>query len=678
MLRAAVAAALNLAPAIAAQPPQQSEIPATASRAGAAAPAPRLTDGRPNLLLLTLDTTRADELAPWGSGGVAPNLDRLAGESLVAAVARAPAPLTLPSHTSMMTGLFPFAHGVRDNDLYHLSPKATTVAQLLHAAGWRTEAVVAATVLRAGSGLDLGFDHYDDLRYRRARNLAIEAERPANQVTDAALARLAVVDAPPDPRPWFLWVHYFDAHYPYAAPDGPPASAGRRAAYEAEIRFMDREIGRLIDSLKASGALARTWIVVCGDHGEGLGLQQELTHAYLCEEGTLRVPLFVRRPDGALRGTLEMAASTADVGPTLLGVAGLKFTADVHGRDLLAAFERQQRGGADAAADEDRALWFESWAGYHQFRWARLEGVIVGHFKYVRNVNDELFDLAAEPPATFVECERHDLSKERPEIVRALTRRFTLLQQEPVARLDSAAPTLAPAEAARLRELGYLARMVGEDDERDRGALDPRAHYHSYLELDLATTQAQQGNFAESVAALTKLAADYPKNPGFREFLGKVCFEARRSADAKRAFEEALALDPDLVSANFYLGVLARQSGDAVNARRLFERTLALAPGHLEARLQLRALRDVEREPAALLDDCLEVLAICDEMGDADAATIAASTLDEWLVKLLGRVAKSPDRAAIVGSARAHVRADPGPFLRRATELLDAELTRAH
>jgi len=157
-------------------------------------------EARPNLLLITLDTTRADAIAPWGAGGVAPNLDALAAESLVAAVAHAPAPLTLPSHTSMMTGLFPFAHGVRDNDLYRLSPKATTVAALLREGGWRTEAVVASTVLRATSGLDLGFEKYDDLRLRRARNLAVEAERPANEITDRALARLAVAD----PRLWFL------------------------------------------------------------------------------------------------------------------------------------------------------------------------------------------------------------------------------------------------------------------------------------------------------------------------------------------------------------------------------------------------------------------------------------------------------------------------------------------
>lgn len=663
MLRAAVAAALCLAPALAAQQTNPGE--------GAA-------DARPNLLLLTLDTTRADEIAPWGAGGVAPNLDRLASESLVAALARAPVPLTLPSHTSMMTGLFPFAHGVRDNDLYRLSPRACTVAQLLREAGWRTEAVVGASVLRAGSGLDLGFERYDDLRLRRARNQATEAERPADQVTDVALARLAVGD----PRPWFLWVHYYDPHYPYAAPGGPPPSAGPRARYEAEVRFMDREIGRLLDSLRASGALARTWIVVCGDHGEGLGIQQELTHAYLCEEGTLRVPLFVRRPDGGLRGRVEMAASTADVGPTLLGAVGLSFPAAVHGRSLLAAFDAQQRDGGESP--DARPLWFESWAGYHQFRWARLEGVIVGRWKYVRNVEDELFDLGPTPPspsdpsASLAGLEKQNLAHERPEIVRALKLRTEALQQKPVARLDSSAPSLAPAEAARLRELGYLARMVGEEDDRDRGALDPRRHYGSYLVLDLARTQAQQGRFAESLAALQKLAADYPKNPGFREFLGTVAHEAGRIADARAAFEQALALDPDLVTATFYLGMIALQSGDRAEARRRFERTLVLSPGHLEARLQLRALRDSGREREAILDDCLDVLAICDQMGDADGAAIASNTLDEWLVKLLARISAAPDHGALLDRARARIPADAGPFLRRAAAQLDACRAGAH
>jgi arylsulfatase A-like enzyme len=627
-----------------------------------AAPA---AETRPNLLLITLDTTRADEIAPWGPGGVAPNLDALAAESLVAAVARAPAPLTLPSHTSMMTGLFPFAHGVRDNDLYRLSPKAATVAALLREGGWRTEAVVAATVLRAASGLDLGFEKYDDLRLRRARNLALEAERPANEITDRALARLAAAD----PRPWFLWLHYFDPHSPYAAPDPPPPSAGRRAAYEAEVRFMDREIGRLLAALRVRPDFGRTWIVVSGDHGEGLGLQQELTHAFLCEEGTLRVPLFVRNPGGALRGRLEMPASTADVGATLLAAARLSFPGAVHGRDLVAAFAAEERSGSDADAQADRALWFESWAGYHQFRWARLEGVVAGRFKLVKNVANELFDLSSP------EGERKNLVVERPEVVRALLARFEQVRSDPpIVPLDAAAPPMEPAEAARLRELGYFSRMVAEDDERERGTLDPRVHYASYVNLDLATTLARQGRFDESLKMLRKLCDDYPKNPSFREFLGRACVEAHRPDEAQAAFEQALALDPDLVTASFYLGALRRSAGDAAGARKHLEHALSLAPGHLEARLQLRAVHDDAKEYAAVLADCVAILAVCDEMGDDDGAKLAANTLDEWLPGVCAKLAAAPDRRAILEKARAQIASDGGPSSRRAAERLDAEL----
>jgi len=654
-----MAAALAFAQAAPTATPQ-----AVAPAAPGAAPS---AETRPNLLLITLDTTRADEIAPWGAGGVAPNLDALAAESLVAAVARAPAPLTLPSHTSMMTGLFPFAHGVRDNDLYRLSPKAATVAALLREGGWRTEAVVAATVLRAASGLDRGFEKYDDLRLRRARNLAIEAERPANEITDRALARLAVAD----PRPWFLWLHYFDPHSPYAAPAAPPPSAGRRAAYEAEVRFMDREVGRVLAALRARPDFARTWIVVSGDHGEGLGLQQELTHAFLCEEGTLRVPLFVRGPGGAPRGRIEMPVSTVDVGATLLAAAGRTFPAPVHGRDLVAAFAAQQRGGSDADAQAERALWFESWAGYHQFRWARLEGVVAGHFKFVKNVSDELFDLALP------DGERKNLAAERPEVARALAARLDQVRGDPpIPSLDAAAPDLDPAEAARLREIGYFGRMVGEDDERERGTLDPRVHYASYVNLDLATTLAKQGRYDDGIALLRKLCDDYPKNPSFREFLGRACVEARRPADAEKAFEAALALDPDLVTASFYLGALRRSAGDAAGARHHLEHALALAPGHLEALLQLRAVHDEAKELAAVLADSVAILAICDEMGDDDGAKLAANTLDEWLPGVCAKLASTPDRRTVLAEARARIGAAAGPFARRAAERLDAELAR--
>jgi len=632
-----------------------------AAAAGRAADRP---EARPNLLLVSLDTFRADRIAPWGPGGVAPTLDALAEESVVAARAYAPAPLTFPSHTSMLTGLYPFAHGVRDNDLYRLDARAPSVAKALQAAGWRTEAIVAASVLRSGTGLDQGFERYADVPFKRARNLVVESERPAEQVTDEALARLAVDDA----RPWFLWLHYFDAHAPFRAPGGPPPTAPLTEQYDAEVRHLDAQFARVMAALRASGALERTWIVVCADHGEGLGLQQETAHAYLCEESTLRIPLFVRRPDGGLRGAIESLTSAVDVAPTLLAAAGLGVdAASIHGRDLVETLAAQQGDDAGAGATAERAIWFETWAGWHQFKWARLEGVVAGGFKYVTNVAEELFDLAEEP------LERANRASERPEVVRALRQRFEALQAEPVARLDSAADSLPPEEVARLRELGYLARMVGDDAAAADSDLDPRVHYASCLELQFALEASQAGNVDAAVKTLESLVGRYPKNPLFGEFLGKVLLKAGRKEAAAQAFAAALAVDPDLVSSAFYLGSLMREAGRIGEARIHLEKAVALSPVHLEAWLQLRAVHERERRYDLVLFDTCEVIRLAAELRDADGDALADDSLRTWLPNVLAKkLAGAPNLAELKQEAGRRLGSGDLPALARARALLDA------
>ncbi|MSR48041.1 MAG: hypothetical protein EXS13_13445 [Planctomycetes bacterium] len=617
----------------------------------------------PNLLLITLDTMRADRIAPWGAGGVAPTLDALAAESVVAARAYAPAPLTFPSHTSMLTGLYPFAHGVRDNDLYRLDARAPTVAKALQNAGWRTEAIVAASVLRSGTGLSLGFERYSDTEFKRARNLAVETERTAEQVSDEALARLAL----PDPRPWFLWLHYFDAHAPFRAPGGPAPTAPLTEQYDAEVRHLDQQVARVIAALRETGALERTWIVVCADHGEGLLIQQESAHAYLCEEGTMRVPLFVRRPDGALRGTLTTLASCVDVAPTLLALAGLAPAAEIHGRDLLAAFAMQEAGGTAAEALAERAIWFESWAGWHQFKWARLEGVVAGRFKYVKNLADELFDLEASP------LETRNLATEREEVVRAMRHRFEALQAEPTLRLDSATASLPPEEVARLRELGYLARMVGDDEVTAESTLDPRVHYQSCVDLQFALESAQAGNVDVAVRTLESLVARYPKNPLFGEFLGKVLLKAANKEAAARAFAAALAVDPDLVSSAFYLGSLMRESGRIGEARRLLEKVVELSSVHLEAWLQLRAVHEVDKRYDLVLFDTCEVIRLAAAMQNDDGDALAKASLDTWLQNVLAKkLAGDPKLPELVAEARRRLGEGDLPALATARTILAA------
>jgi len=627
--------------------------------------APPVADARPNILLVTLDTTRADAIAPWGPGGVAPAFDALAAESLVALRAYAPAPLTFPSHASMLTGLYPFAHGVRDNDLYRLDASARTTARLLRDAGWRTEAVVAATVLRASTGLANGFDTYIDVKYRHARNTILNARRPADDVSSLVLERIAL----DDPRPWFIWAHYFDPHQPYVAPDSPPRTAPLQEQYDAQVRFLDREFARVLAGLRESGALARTWILVCGDHGEGLRIQQEFTHSYLCEEGTLRIPLFVRRPDGLLRGRLETLATAADVHPTVLSIAGIPLPDAIHGRDLLATFEAEGRGGAAAEALAERSLWFETWAGWHVYGWVRLEGVIAGRFKYVTNLRDELFDVSdPRDPG----LEKHNLAAERPEVVRALKQRLAALQAEPVARLDSAAPNLPQEEVSRLMELGYIARSIGGDDTSTNGTLDPREHYQSAVDVEWALAEAAEGRFDGAVKVIDAVVRKYPGNAIFRELLGKILLQAERKAAAVEAFRSALELDPDLVASNFYLGALMRQAGQADEARRFLTRTVELSPVHLEGWLQLRAVHDRAREYDRVLHDTLVIIRLAGSMGEEDGDAIARESLETWLPNVLRRLANDPRLPELVERAMQELAEPASPAQERAREILAA------
>ncbi len=615
-----------------------------ASAALAQEPAVAPQEARPNVLLITLDTMRADAIAPWGAGGVTPNLDALAAESIVAMDAHAPAPLTFPSHSSMMTGLYPFAHGVRDNDLYRLDPSARTAARMLAEAGYRTEAIIAASVLRASTGMSNGFEVYSDLPFRRSRNSVLNEERTADEVSNLLLERLAVQDA----RPWFFWVHYFDTHVSYRAPGGPPETATLKEQYEAEARFLDAELGRALKQLRESGALAHAWVVVCGDHGEGLGLQQEMSHAYLAEEGTLRVPLFVRRPDGALRGRLAAPTTTADVYPTLLSIAGLAPPYAIHGRDLVAAFELERRGGAEADLLAERAVWFESWAGWHIYKWARLEGVLVGRFKYVRSVADELFDVT-DPTAP--ELETTNLAASRPDVLRALKLRYASLPQEPVHHLESAVPTLPPEEVARLQELGYVARMIGDDDPTKNGTLDPRVHYKSSVDARWALRKAEEGDFVEAIRVLDMLARAYPGCALFREDLGKVMVRANRKAEATRVFASALEIDPDLVTSNFLLGQLMRESGQFDLALRFLDKAIELSPVHLEAWTQRRAVHGAQKNYAAVLQETVEVVKLAGLVGDEDGDQIAQNCLDEWLPNVLNRLKGDPRRNALAEQA---------------------------
>jgi arylsulfatase A-like enzyme len=342
---------------------------------------PRPLPTGPSVVLVTIDTLRSDYVGAHQAGRdtETPVLDALAAEGVRFANAIATAPLTLPSHTSIMTGLYPPHHGVRGDARFHAAPELETVAERFQAAGYATGAVVGAALLDAQSGLAQGFDEYDAPMRGSAAAPGGREERKAADVTDRALAFFASAD-----RPFFLWVHYYDPHGDYA----PPAPYRERFAkdpYAGEVAYVDAELGRLMAALRERGQLERTVVCVTADHGEGLGEHGELGHGSLVFESTLHVPWIVRGPGIPAGRIVDTVTSNAAVAQTLAHVAvvGALAQADVESAAPL---------WGDAAQPSQGWAYAESLAGE-----APLYALRRGSEKFIESTRAELYELASDP-----------------------------------------------------------------------------------------------------------------------------------------------------------------------------------------------------------------------------------------------------------------------------------------
>ena len=386
--------------------------------------APRPT----SVLLVTLDTTRADRLSPYGLMDVSmPALDRLAREGIVFDQATSVAPLTLPAHTSIFTGLFPPRHRVRDNADAALSDDHATLAERLRQAGFRTAAFVASAVLDADRGLAQGFDRYHGVgegsQGTRAR------QRPGNEVVDEALSWLGEIGD----SPFFLWTHLYDPHRPYDPPE--PYRSKHVDPYIAELMFVDAQVGRLIDALERARLLDRTIVVVVGDHGESLGDHGERDHGVFVYESVLRVPFIVRVPSVA-PSRVGAVVRLVDVMPTVLGLLGME-SPRVDGVSLVPLMDgRQPDPGLEAYAESLYPL---------RLGWSSLASVRDHRFKFIDAPRPELYDLARDP------FEEHNIYSDRQSLGEAMRRRVSALSGN---RTEVTLPS--PELAQRLMALGYV------------------------------------------------------------------------------------------------------------------------------------------------------------------------------------------------------------------------------
>lgn len=564
-----------------------------------------------NILLVTIDTLRADRVGAYGGGALTPTLDRIAQRGVRLTNAHAHAPLTLPAHASMLTGLIPVHHGVRDNGGV-LGPHAPTLAEGLRRAGYRTGAFVGAFVLDRRFGLDRGFDVYDDRMGVATGPIDFAVPRRTGDRVVAAAADWIVAGgsgtargstaqpsnaASPAPNPqapgpqlWFCWVHLFDAHAPYRHTEGRATSA-----YDSGVAYADDQIGVLVERLRAAGQLDNTLIVALADHGEALGDHGEATHGLFAYESTLHIPFVLAGPSIA-PDVVAAAAAEADVAPTILELVGAPAIASTDGRSLVPAL----RG--DGAADAP--TYFEALDAYLTRNWAPLTGIVADGWKYVDLPEPELYDLRTDPGET------HNMAGA--ELQRRQTLARELEARQALASPREAVPALDPDAAARLRALGYASpqaaparRSFGVADDPKR-LLDIHRRYEQALTLtgdrqyrqaiallqsviearpdfvlaytNLAAVLIQTGHAADAAALLERAARSGLRTPELEERLGAAYLASGQPARAVTVLTPLAARDHASIDALNTLGVALAQSRHLDEARRLFARVLERSP----------------------------------------------------------------------------------------------------
>jgi len=566
---------------------------------------------RPNVLLITIDTLRADRLGCAGYAAArTPVLDGLAGRGVRFTTAIAHTPLTAPSHASILTALSPLRHGVRNNGGFVLPESIPTLAEDFAHAGYRTAAFVSGFPLDRRFGFARGFDVYDDhLPHGDDPRRAPYVERPADQTTQAVRQWL---DAPGpagdarEPIPWFAWVHYYDPHAPYEAP--ADARSGSLSPYDAEVAFVDAQIGVLLRRLEETGAATRTLVLVTSDHGEGLGEHGEETHGIFLYDSTLRVPWIMAGPGIPAGRVAATVARGIDVAPTLLEYAAVPSAAPREGRSL--------RPAAEGRAMTDEPAYAESLFAQLHLGWAPLHTLRTARWKIVDAPRAELYDLHADPG------ELRDLATTDPVRTSDLQRQVQALLKTPV---PAAAAQVSSDTAERLGALGYLgggvtapiapAGAAGRRNPRDGLALihkleqgmeevrtDPARAVRNLgdvLREDAGVTLARRyravalaalGRHADAIADFRVLEKAGPLSAEDLMVLGDSLRVAGRGAEALEALDQAARLQPRSALPWINRGNLLLKDGRLDAADAAYQRALSLVPDHVEA---LRGRGDV-------------------------------------------------------------------------------------
>ena len=554
--------------------------------------------GAPGILLVTLDTVRADALGAYGStNGASPHLDALAAQGVLFEQAHASSPNTLPSHASIMSGLQPYRHHVRENGVGKLGDELVTLAERLRAAGYTTGAEVADVVLARTTRIDQGFEHFRDTT---AAGVDLQTLRvsPDGTLSDPSVAAAGdgakLVDLHTrsgsditrsgveflrehGDKPFFLWLHYWDAHWPYAPPT-PYASQFGGDRYAGEVAYVDASFAGVLGELEKLGLDDRTLVVVTGDHGEGLGEHGESRHSYLVYQSTMHVPLIFTGPRVARGRRVTTPVETVDIAPTILAWAGLEPNTAESGRSLLPAFE----GGPLP----DRLVYGESISLRRLVDTSPLRFVREGRWKLIHKPNPELYDLNSDPDET------KDLFRAEAARAEQLRTQLGTLIAGPSDPPGGSQNQLDQKTRQQLESLGYVVGGSTRDDDASLDTIevhgaDPTQAVAKIEPAIAAMATAQFADRRETVPILEGLAREFPESSGILEMLLDAQLAIGQSEAAIASLRRGVEIDPEHQRYWSNLGELLAHLGRDAEAKKALNETLRRWPCDLSSRTNL-------------------------------------------------------------------------------------------
>lgn len=571
---------------------------------------PTLLAARPSVLLVTIDTLRADHVTQE----LTPHLWELGEQSVVFEQAITVSPLTLVSHASLLTGLLPMNHGIRDNSFFVLGKDVPTFPQFFRDQGYQTAAFVSSIVLDSTFGLDAGFDHYDD-DFK-------PPERSSQQTLERALAWVDRVSGP-----FFLWIHLFDPHAPY------------QGSYSDEVRRADRNLGHFFSQLQQRNLWKDLIVAVTSDHGESLGEHGEKTHGFFVYDSTLHVPLILKAP-GLKAGTFPYQVSLVDVLPTILEF--VEFPADLWQQSGIQPDGRGLRSDIQLHRDPERTVYSETFLPRHQFNWSELRSLRTPAWKYIEAPKPELYALDSDPSES-----RNLWTQANPAAIKLAGR----LERLGRGRGEKQSSQASHFTAERFMSLGYIGYSPPEKEESSPDLPDPKDELGTYLlvmdAIELSERRQPEqalgklkeaekndpnvtqihflegsilggiGRFPEAIRALEKTLALNPRYVTGRFKLAQAYLASNQLEEAQKTLQVALEQDPGNYRAYHNLAVIAVRQGNLAEAERLERQALELDDSYFEAWNALGAIQISSQRPQPARDALLKALALKPDSGQA-------------------------------------------------------------